>query len=488
MYCFFTYLTLFNLGGNFVKILCKNMKSLRNIGALLLLSMSIFLAVIDLFVVNVAVPSIRVSLGASNAEAMFIIVAYVIGYATFLITGSIAGNTWGKKKIYVWGMLLFTIFSVLCSISQTPLQLNIFRFFQGISAAFMVPQGVGMIPYIFPDFKDRTTAFGIYGSIAGAASVIGQFLGGFLPEISLWGIEGWRLIFLINIPLGGVAFILSITKLKEVPLLKQKSFDTIGLLLLTVFLIALIYPIIVGGESNWPAWSMWLLLTSFIVLILFYLHEKRRLIKQKPVLMDIRLFNMQEFNIGLLAAIFYYIAQDSYFFLNAIYLQNHLNLTSIHVGNMFVLQGIGYFIASLFSVRMVVKYDYKVMIAGAGIMIIGLVFHSLMLNPVDVSNYWVYVILFLYGVGCGTMLPSMMTMALRKVSSELTSSASGLYLTIQQVSIGLGVSIIGGIFFYFLGEGGVVKATIAYRFGTYANIFSLIIVGGIFLYLTRKRR
>ncbi|AQW93565.1 MFS transporter [Elizabethkingia anophelis] len=464
------------------------MKSFRNIGVLLLLSMSIFLAVIDLFVVNVAVPSIKESLNGTNSGAMFIIVAYVMGYASFLITGSIAGNRWGKKKVYAWGMLLFTVFSLFCSIAQNTFQLNIFRFFQGVSAAFMVPQGVGMIPYVFPDFKDRTKAFGIYGSIAGAASVIGQFLGGLLPELNIWGIEGWRLIFIINIPLGGTAFVLSILKLKELPVIKQKSFDIFGLLLLTAFLITLIYPLIVGGESHWPFWSIAMLIFSLLLLFIFYLYEKYRLAKLNPVLIDVNLFSLKEFNIGILAAVFYYIAQDSYFFLNAIYLQSHLNLSSVHVGNMFVLQGIGYFMASLFSVRFVIKYDYKVMLGGSCIMILALVLHICYFTNEHINNILIYFILFLYGIGCGTMLPSMMTMALRKISSNLTASASGVYLTVQQISIALGVSIIGGIFFHLLGQNGdLLKATVAYHYSTYANILALVIVGGIFLFLSSRR-
>ncbi|AQX01694.1 MFS transporter [Elizabethkingia anophelis] len=464
------------------------MKSFRNIGVLLLLSMSIFLAVIDLFVVNVAVPSIKESLNGTNSGAMFIIVAYVMGYASFLITGSIAGNRWGKKKVYAWGMLLFTVFSLFCSIAQNTFQLNIFRFFQGVSAAFMVPQGVGMIPYVFPDFKDRTKAFGIYGSIAGAASVIGQFLGGLLPELNIWGIEGWRLIFIINIPLGGTAFVLSILKLKELPVIKQKSFDIFGLLLLTTFLITLIYPLIVGGESHWPFWSIAMLVFSLLLLFIFYLYEKYRLAKLNPVLIDVNLFSLKEFNIGILAAVFYYIAQDSYFFLNAIYLQSHLNLSSVHVGNMFVLQGIGYFMASLFSVRFVIKYDYKVMLGGSCIMILALVLHICYFTNEHINNILIYFILFLYGIGCGTMLPSMMTMALRKISSNLTASASGVYLTVQQISIALGVSIIGGIFFHLLGQNGdLLKATVAYHYSTYANILALVIVGGIFLFLSSRR-
>lgn len=464
------------------------MKSFRNIGVLLLLSMSIFLAVIDLFVVNVAVPSIKESLNGTNSGAMFIIVAYVMGYASFLITGSIAGNRWGKKKVYAWGMLLFTVFSLFCSIAQNTFQLNIFRFFQGVSAAFMVPQGVGMIPYVFPDFKDRTKAFGMYGSIAGAASVIGQFLGGLLPELNICGIEGWRLIFIINIPLGGTAFVLSILKLKELPVIKQKSFDIFGLLLLTAFLITLIYPLIVGGESHWPFWSIAMLIFSLLLLFIFYLYEKYRLAKLNPVLIDVNLFSLKEFNIGILAAVFYYIAQDSYFFLNAIYLQSHLNLSSVHVGNMFVLQGIGYFMASLFSVRFVIKYDYKVMLGGSCIMILALVLHICYFTNEHINNILIYFILFLYGIGCGTMLPSMMTMALRKISSNLTASASGVYLTVQQISIALGVSIIGGIFFHLLGQNGdLLKATVAYHYSTYANILALVIVGGIFLFLSSRR-
>ncbi|MCT4173165.1 MFS transporter [Elizabethkingia anophelis] len=464
------------------------MKSFRNIGVLLLLSMSIFLAVIDLFVVNVAVPSIKESLDGTNSGAMFIIVAYVMGYASFLITGSIAGNRWGKKKVYAWGMLLFTVFSLFCSIAQNTFQLNIFRFFQGVSAAFMVPQGVGMIPYVFPDFKDRTKAFGMYGSIAGAASVIGQFLGGLLPELNIWGIEGWRLIFIINIPLGGTAFVLSILKLKELPVIKQKSFDIFGLLLLTAFLITLIYPLIVGGESHWPFWSIAMLIFSLLLLFIFYLYEKYRLAKLNPALIDVNLFSLKEFNIGILAAVFYYIAQDSYFFLNAIYLQSHLNLSSVHVGNMFVLQGIGYFMASLFSVRFVIKYDYKVMLGGSCIMILALVLHICYFTNEHINNILIYFILFLYGIGCGTMLPSMMTMALRKISSNLTASASGVYLTVQQISIALGVSIIGGIFFHLLGQNGdLLKATVAYHYSTYANILALVIVGGIFLFLSSRR-
>ncbi len=190
----------------------------------------------------------------------------------------------------MWGMLSFTLFSFLCSIAVTALQLNVFRFFQGISGAFMVPQGIGMIPYVFPDVKERTKAFGIYGSIAGAASVIGQFLGGYLPELNVMGIEGWRFIFILNIPLGGLTLILGMIKLKEVQVMKLVSFDFPGLGLLTISLLTLIYPLVVGNESHWPVWSIIMLLCSFVLFALFYFYEKSSVLKGMTVLIDVTLF------------------------------------------------------------------------------------------------------------------------------------------------------------------------------------------------------
>lgn len=467
----------------------KCMKSFKNAGILLLLSMSIFLAVLDLFVVNVAVPSIKTSLNGNNAEAMFIVVAYGLGYAAFLITGSIAGNILGKKKVYMWGMLSFTLFSFLCSIAVTALQLNVFRFFQGISGAFMVPQGIGMIPYVFPDVKERTKAFGIYGSFAGAASVIGQFLGGYLPELNVMGIEGWRFIFILNIPLGGLTLILGMIKLKEVQVMKPVSFDFPGLGLLTISLLTLIYPLVEGNESHWPVWSIIMLLCSFVLFALFYFYEKSSVLKGKTVLIDVTLFSIKELNVGIIAAVFYYIAQDSYFFLNAFYMQNSLNLSSIRVGNLFVLQGIGYVIASLFSVKLLIKYDYKLMIAGSLLMMITLWLHIQYFTAAGIGGMIVYAILFLYGMGCGIMLPTMMTMTMRNIPPDLTAPASGLYLTVQQISIALGVSIIGGTFFHILGSGreAAAMSSVAYKYSTYINILALLMVGLIFFFSGRQK-
>lgn len=164
-------------------------------------SSAIFLAVIDIFIVNVALPAIKKGINGTNGELQLVVAIYLLGYSCFLITGGRLGDYYGRKKMFILGMLGFTISSCFCGMAASGFQLNLARFFQGISASLMTPQGISYIQFLFPEAKERMKAIGIYGVIAGSASVIGQFLGGLLPDTH-FAVEGWRLIFFINLPLG----------------------------------------------------------------------------------------------------------------------------------------------------------------------------------------------------------------------------------------------------------------------------------------------
>src|ERR1700750_782977 len=159
------------------------------------------LSVIDVFIINVAIPSIKKGVQATDAQVQLVIAGYLLGYAAFLITGGRAGDHFGRKKVFFWGMLSFTVASCLCGLSMTPFQLNITRFFQGLSASFMVPQTIAFIQVLFTEPKERAKAIGMFGITLGIASVIGQVLGGYLSDTH-WAIEGWRLVFFINLPIG----------------------------------------------------------------------------------------------------------------------------------------------------------------------------------------------------------------------------------------------------------------------------------------------
>src|SRR6201991_2117681 len=159
------------------------------------------LSVIDVFIIKVAIPAIKKGVHATDAEIQLVISGYLLGYAAFLITGGRAGDHFGRKKVFFWGMLAFTIASCLCGLSMNSLQLNVTRFVQGVSASFMVPQTIAFIQVLFPEAKERARAISFFGITLGSAATIGQVLGGYLSA-SHFAIEGWRLIFFINVPIG----------------------------------------------------------------------------------------------------------------------------------------------------------------------------------------------------------------------------------------------------------------------------------------------
>lgn len=449
---------------------------------LIILSSSIFLSVIDIFIVNVAIPAIKKGIHGTDGDIQLVIALYLLGYAAFLITGSRAGDYYGKKKVFIMAMLSFTFASLLCGISQTAFQLNTARFFQGISAAFMVPQGIAYIQVLFPSHQERIKALGIYGSIAGAASVIGQFLGGILPDTHFF-IAGWRLIFLINLPLGIISAFLAARLLKDNTVVKTGRFDYSGVILLTAALVSLIYPLIRGAELGWPRWSVVLIGLSIVLLFIFLYDQKRKLLQRKEPLINVRLFGYKDFNIGLCAVLFYFMAQDSYFLINAILLQTGFGISSSETGIFFVFQGLGYVLASVVAIRLIPVYGKKVLQAGVLIMVIALILHILFFKSAAVSRIIFLPVLFIYGIGCGSVLPSLLTMALKSIPPKFAGVASGTFSTFQQTAIALGIGIVGGVFFDVLGKTGTMQAYLsAYQTATIVNMILLALVS-FFLFL-----
>lgn len=435
----------------------RNFQEFNKWLSLIVISMSIFLCVLDLFIVNIAIPSIKNSINASTAETQFIIVFYIIGYGAFLITGSKIGNKYGHKKTFIVSMFSFMLFSFFCGSSTSATALNVSRLFQGISAAFMVPQGVALISNVFTIEEERVKALGIYGAIAGIASVIGQVLGGMIPDLH-FSFDAWRLVFFINIPIALLVIILARKYLKEDEINTKESIHIFPQMILIILLIFLMYEIVIGGEEGWSPSNILLLLTSLTGLIIFILNQKNKFKKGKEVLINMKPFLYPSFKIALLAAVTYYLVQDSYFFINANFFEEHHHLNSTKTGLLFACQGIGYVLASLLSVRFLNKYQEKFIVFGLLIMILGLVAHIYSINTSIINLPIICVVLFFYGIGCGIVLPSMFTNAMRKLPVSITSLATGVYLTIQQISIGFGVSLVGRVYFSF--EDGYFMATL----------------------------
>ncbi|MEO6282922.1 MAG: MFS transporter [Dyadobacter sp.] len=434
------------------------------------------LSVIDVFIVNVAVPSIKQGVQATDGEIQLVIAGYLLGYASFLITGGRAGDYFGRKKIFFWGMLGFTLFSCLCGLSRTPFELNIARFFQGISSSFMVPQAIAFIQVLFTDPKERAKAIGWFGITLGIASILGQVLGGYLSAVHTI-IDGWRLIFFINLPIGLASLWAAHRFLPETKQQENGGFDYSGIAILTAGLFCLIYPLAQGREAGWPLWSMLLLLASILILAYFIYDQKAKLKRGISPLIDTELFSNKNFSIGLIAVLFQFMMHTSYLLTSAVFLQNGLGISSVNSGLYFVLPGLLFTLSSVTSSKLLAQYGRLVPQIGIVITIFSFSLQILFFET-RVSGSVIFVLLGIYGLGNGLVLPSLLSLALRGVPQRFAGAAAGVYSTFQQTASALGIGIIGGIFYSVVGTGqDTWDYGRAFHYSTYANIACLVLTG-----------
>lgn len=409
------------------------------------------LSVIDIFIINVAIPSIKAGIKADNAQVQLVIAGYLLGYAAFLITGGRSGDHFGRKRIFVWGMIGFTLFSCLCGLSQTPVQLNSMRFLQGVSAAFMVPQAIAFIQLLFTDPKERSKAFGWFGITLGMASIIGQVLGGYFSGGHFF-VDGWRLIFLINLPIGLAALLAARYYLPETVRHAGNKMDIPGVLVLTIALFCLIYPLIQGRESGWPWWSFALLLASLGMFIYFFKDQHRKKRAGSALLIDEALFSFRDFNIGLVAVLFHFMLHTCYLFLSAVFLQTGLGLHPLVAGLYFVAPGILFTVSSVIAGRLVPRYGTVVLQIGVVIILATFGFQIFYFKA-GASTFWLFTLQATYGLGNGLVLPSLLNVTLRSLPPAFAGAAAGVYSTVQQTASALGICLIGGLYFYLLDHG-----------------------------------
>ncbi|HTI93451.1 MAG TPA: MFS transporter [Puia sp.] len=440
------------------------------------------LSVIDVFIINVAIPSIKAGVHATDGQVQLVIAAYLLGYAAFLITGGRSGDHYGRKRTFFWGMIGFTVSSCLCGVSETPDQLNLMRFLQGVSAAFMVPQAIAFIQVLFSDPKERSKAIGWFGITLGLASVIGQVLGGYFAGGHFF-VPGWRLIFLVNLPIGLLSLLAASKYLPETERHSGTKMDFSGVLILTIALFCLIYPLIQGRESGWPWWSFGLLLLSGIIFWLFIYDQRRKKAAGKAPLIDTSLFTFRDLNIGLGAVLFHFMVHTSYLLLSAVFLQNGLGLSPLTSGLYFVAPGILFTLSSVAASRLIPRYGTRVLMVGVVLIVItfGL---EIAYFKTGASVAVLFTLQALYGLANGLVLPSLLNITLRSLPARFAGAAAGIYSTVQQTASALGICLVGGLFYYLIEH--TKNVQLAFHWGLAVNICFLFILGVLLFCLPEK--
>lgn len=430
------------------------------------------LTVIDVFIVNIAIPSIKENIHATDAQIELIIAAYLIGYASFMITGSRAGDFWGRKKVFMWGMLFFVLTSCICGMAQSPLLLIIARFFQGVSGAFMTPQALSYVQILFPEAKERTKAIGWVGLTLGIASLLGQFLGGYFAGLQSF-MAGWRFIFFINLPLGCIALAATYAYVVETKINSQSSFDYWGVLLLALSLSSIILPLTEGRELGWPWWSFILLGIGVFLFIVFVKYQEKRTKNNQNPLVNSQLFRIRSFNIGIMMASCYFMMHTSFYLMSTIYLQNGLHIASYDTGMLFVYSGVLFMLSSLVSIKLVTRFGKLPVQIGLLLMMLSLVLQGTYFTDA-VHPMVLKLIISLSGLAGGLVLPSLINFVLKGIPQQFVGTASGVYNTIQQIASSFGICLIAGFFFYLIAQGNSIP--FAYHYALYAQLVCLGIV------------
>ncbi len=416
--------------------------------ALAVLLTGTLLPPLDFFIVNVALPAIRTDLHASPADSQLVVSVYAAAYAVTLILGGRLGDIYGRKRVFIFGMLGFGVASALCGFASSPAILIVGRLLQGISAAVMGPQSLASIHAIFPA-EEKNRALSFYGATFGLASVVGQLLGGVLVSANLFGM-GWRSVFLINLPVIILAIPAASLLLRENRAEKSDVLDIPGAILLAAGLLAFVLPLIEGRENHWPWWCIVLIITSIPLLLAFWYYEKKKESKGISPLVYPSLFMQSGLRRNLAAAFFFY-ALASFFLIFAVYEQGALGHDTLSTGLAILPLGIGFFLGPWCSPAIVSRFGSRTAAFGMILEVTGLLLAAIL--SLNAITSYLFLPLFIIGLGQGIAIPALVRLNVDQVDPRFSGLAAGLVSATFQISAAVFVALIGGLFFTLAPDG-----------------------------------
>lgn len=416
---------------------------------LIVLLAAIFMSLIAVSIVNVALPAIQDGVDASESDLQWVLSGYALTFGVVLVAAGRAGDIFGRGALFVLGVSVFTAASIACSFAPSAEWLNIARFVQGVGSGLLNPQGVGMIQQYFRG-AERGRAFGYFGSTVGVSVAIGPVLGGLL--IQLGGPDfGWRLTFLVNVPVGILTLVLALLWFPK-PLLRRRpegqgvkarsSMDPIGSLLLGLAVLAILFPFM---ESRTSA-STWLLLPVGIVLVVAWVKwERRYAARGRSPMVDLTIFRTRSFTNGTVIVTLYFLGMTSIWVIVALYMQQGAGKTALEAGLVGIPSAILSALASNWAGRRVIKYGRKIVIAGLYCALVGLglsVGVALLHDAIGLSVWWLMLTLSFIGIAQGSVISPNQTLTLAEVPLQYAGSSGAIMQTGQRMGTSIGIAVI----------------------------------------------
>jgi len=426
----------------------------------------IFMLLLDVTIVNVALPDIERSLDASLADLQWVIDAYALTLAALLLTAGSLADRFGRRLLFAIGIVIFTLGSLLCGLASSATFLALARAGQGVGGAIMFATGLALLSNAF-EGRERGTAFGVFGAVTGVAVAVGPVVGGALTS----GLS-WRWIFLVNIPVGIAALAVTLREVEESRDPAARPPDWIGLVTFSAGLGALVYGLIRSTEESWGSTTVaGSLAAAAVLLVAFVIAEMR----QRAPMLDLSLMRKPTFVGGLIAAFAISASLFSAFPYLVLYLQAGLGLSAIEIGVRFLVLSVPIFFTAAIAGRLSERVPPRLLI-GPGFALVGV--SLLLMRGIEPGMDWTHLIpgFIVAGVGAGLVNVPLASTAVGVVEPARAGMASGINSTLRQVGIATGVAALGAIFASHASETARGPAALG---GLVDGLNAILLVGGV---------
>lgn len=408
------------------------------------------MSMLDVSIVNVALPSIEASLQASASSLQWIVSGYTLAFGLVLVTAGRLGDTIGRRRLFLAGTCGFLLCSIACALVPSAPMLAAVRFAQGFAAGFISPQVIGFIQQLFHGGQ-RARAFGIFGAMVGVATSVGPLVGG--TVIALFGEqEGWRAVFLVNVPIGAVLLPIAARYLpRETATGRRAGLDILGLALLGMAVLAIMLPFIQSSDAaaGLRAAPWWLLGVGAVTLVAFAAWERHFERRGGSVVMPSGLVRTPSFSFGTAVGLTYFGGFTSIFLLITLFLQDGLGLTPLQAGLVVTPFAIVGGLSSMASGRLVMRIGRWTVVLGILVMITGLVLTGVAahLSPREHTAVMVSLTMALAGIGNGLVISPNQALTLSQVPLAYAGTAGATLQTVQRLGTSVGLAVTTGVFF-----------------------------------------